>query len=279
MTAKTDVPGIAIITGAASGMGRATAIALAVAGVTGLALLDLNFSGLGETKSLVLKENPTLKIELYTCDVTQESSVISAYTSAREALKRIDYAIHFAGIVTFQGASADCTLESFDKQNNVNYRGLWLCSREALRIMRTQTLDSDFYPHVNIPLHRAQRGSIINISSSLALSSQPGIPAYCGAKAGVAALTRSDALDYVTQRIRVNSVLPGAVDTPMTNPNPETRQFILENAVKKTTPMRRFAVPQEIADVCVFLSGNKASFVTGAAWPVDGGLCAGYSFE
>ena len=79
-------------------MGRATALAFAVAGVSGLALLDLNETGLSETKDLVHKEHPSLKIELYTTDVTSESSIISAYTRAKEAFSRIDYAVHCAGV-------------------------------------------------------------------------------------------------------------------------------------------------------------------------------------
>ena len=279
MATSSDLPGVAILTGVASGMGRATAIALAAAGVSGLALLDINQAGLEETKSVIQKIHPSLKVSSFTCDVADESSVMQAYASAKAAFPRIDYAIHCAGIATLQGPSADCSLDNFDKQNNVSYRGLWLCSREALRIMRNQTLDNEAYPSANIPPHRAQKGSIINISSGLALYSQSGIPAYCGAKAGVVAITRSDALDYATQRIRVNSVLPGAVDTPMTNASPEVREWVIANPVKKATPMRRFGTVEEVADVSVFLSGNKASFVTGACWSVDGGFSAGYSYE
>jgi NAD(P)-dependent dehydrogenase (short-subunit alcohol dehydrogenase family) len=279
MVYKSDVPGVALITGAASGMGRAVAIALAAAGVSGLALLDLNEAGLKETENLAKSENEKVAVGLFTCDVTQETSVATAYHASKEKLGRIDYAIHCAGIVSFQGPSADCTLEAFDKQNNVNYRGLWLCSREALRIMRAQTLDNEAYPEAKIAPHRAQRGSIINISSGLALYSQAGIPAYCGAKGGVVSITRTDALDYAAQRIRVNSVLPGVVDTPMTNVTPEIRAYMEEGPVRKATPMRRPGQPEEIADVCLFLSSNKASFVTGASWSVDGGFCAGYLYD
>jgi NAD(P)-dependent dehydrogenase (short-subunit alcohol dehydrogenase family) len=279
MSAKSDAPGVALLTGAASGMGRATSVALAHAGVSGLALLDLNLSGLEETKSLVHKINSAIKIELYTCDVTVESSVISAYTSAKDAFSRIDYAIHCAGVITFQGPSADCALESFDRQTNVNYRGLWLCSREALRVMRTQKLDVEAYPEAGIPPHRAQRGSIVNIASSLALYSISGIPAYCGAKGGVTAITRSDAIDYAAQKIRVNAVLPGVVDSPMTTSDPKTKQMMIDTAVNRSTPLRRFGLPEEIADVCVFLAGNKASFVTGASWTVDGGSSAGHFYD
>lgn len=283
MGAKIDVPGVAIITGAGSGMGRATALAFTQAGCTGLALLDINEAGLSATKDLVQKleafpSGTPPKVETYICDVTSETSVHDAYTAAKEALTRIDYAVHCAGIVTFQGPSAICTVESFDKQNGVNYRGVWLCAREALRIMLAQTPDAEAYPEANIAPARAQRGSIVNISSSLALSSQSGIPAYCGAKAAVAAITRSDAIDYATQGVRVNAVLPGVVDSPMTTSDPDTLKWMLENPVAKATPMRRFGQVDEIADVCVFLSSNKASFVTGSSWTVDGGFCAGYVY-
>ena len=264
-------------------MGRATAIALAQAGCTRIALLDINNSGLQETKSLTQKavsdsSGTSLQIETYTCDVTSESNVQAAYASAKQAFKRIDYAIHCAGIAVWTGPSADCSLESFDKQNAVNYRGLFICSREALRIMRDQTLDNEAYSAANIPPTRAQRGSIVNISSGLALQSQSGIPVYCGAKAAVLALSRTDGIDYALQRIRINAVLPGVVDSAMTNPDPETRKFMLENPVNKATPMRRLGLPEEVADVCVFLAGNRASFVTGAGWAVDGGFSAGYSY-
>jgi len=282
MAARTDVPGVALITGAASGMGRATAIAFAQAGCPHLALLDINAEGLQETKSLTEKAAPggtTLQIETYSCDVTSESSVQDAFKSAKEKFHRIDYSIHCAGIAVFTGPSADCSLEAFDKQNSVNYRGLFLCSREALRTMLTQSFDNEAYPHANIPASRAQRGSIVNISSGLALMSQSGIPAYCGAKAGVLALTRTDGIDYATQGIRVNAVLPGIIDTAMTCASPEMRQGMLATAVNQATPMRRFGQPEEVADVCVFLASNKASFVTGAGWSVDGGFGAGYSYN
>lgn len=173
------------------------------------------------------------------------------------------------------GGSADLPVEDFDRQNAINYRGLWLCAREAIKIMRAQALDADAYPAANIPPHRAQRGAIVNISSGLALYAQANSPAYCGAKAGVLALTRSDSIDYVSDKIRVNAVLPGIVETPMTNPNPEVRAWLEAVPVQKT-PMKRFGRPEEIADVVVFLAGNRASFVTGAGWCVDGGFIAGY---
>ncbi|OAL40201.1 hypothetical protein AYO20_00621 [Fonsecaea nubica] len=279
MTGKTDVPGVALITGSGSGIGRATALSFAQSGCTRIALLDLNEDGLSATKKLIEEaagDNNSLKIHIYKCDVSNHDSVTQAYADVKETFGRLDYAVHCAGIIVF-GRSTEFSLEDFDRQNSVNYRGLWLCSREALRIMRTQSLDCEAYPEAQIPPTRAQRGSIVNISSGLALVSQSNCPAYSGAKAGALAVSRSDGIDYASERIRVNAVLPGIVDSPMTNPDPETRKWLETNPVQ-STPMRRFGLPEEIADVCVFLSGNKASFVTGAGWCVDGGFIAGMAY-
>ncbi|KIY01546.1 uncharacterized protein Z520_03098 [Fonsecaea multimorphosa CBS 102226] len=277
---KTELPGVALISGSGSGIGRATALAFAEAGCTRFALLDLNEEGLSTTKKLIeeaaVGSNSSLKIHTYKCDVSNPDSITRAYADAKETFSRLDYAVHCAGIILF-GRSTDYSVEDFDRQNSVNYRGLWLCSREALRTMSTQSLDCDAYPEAQIPPTRAQRGSIVNISSGLALVSQSNCPAYCGAKAGVLAVTRSDGIDYASERIRVNAVLPGIVDSPMTNPDPGTRKWLEDNAVKNT-PMRRFGLPEEIADVCVFLASNKASFVTGAGWCADGGFVAGMAY-
>lgn len=281
MAITTDLPGVALITGAASGIGRATAIAFAEAGCTQLALLDLNESGLQTSKDLVTQAvtstspSKTPNVFIFTVDVTSPVSITLAFSAVNAHFSRIDYSVQCAGIITFGGPSATCPLDDFDLQNAVNYRGLWLCSREAIKIMHDQPLDSDAYPDAQISPLRAQRGAIVNISSGLANYSQSGSPAYCGAKAGVLALTRSDAIDYVGQRIRVNAVLPGIVDTPITNPSPEIRKWLEENPVQRT-PFKRMGSAEEIADVIVFLSGNKASFVTGASWSVDGGFGAGY---
>ncbi|KIW15732.1 hypothetical protein PV08_05782 [Exophiala spinifera] len=284
MARNIDVPGVALITGAASGIGRATAVAFAEAGCTRLVLLDLNSAGLETTRTLLLEKfNHTtipggsvkpLEIGFYQVDVSSAESVTAAFAAAKDKFSRIDYSVHCAGILVFSGGSADCPIESFDHQTSVIYRGLWLCSREAIKIMRSQPLDSEAYPDALIPAHRAQRGAIVNISSGLALYTMPGSPAYSGAKAAILAITRSDAVDYATDRIRVNAVLPGVVDSPMTNPSAEVRAWLEANAVPRH-PMNRFGHPEEVADVCLLLAGNKASYVTGASWSVDGGWAAG----
>ena len=139
--------------------------------------------------------------------------------------------------------------------------------------MKTQKLDCDEYPDAMIPAVRAQRGSIVNISSQLAKGWQENVPAYIASKAAVIALTHCDALDYVDHRIRVNCVLPGIVETPMTTPNEEVRKYMVNGPVA-ITPMKRFGRPEEIADAIVFLAGSRSSFTTGAEFAIDGGYGA-----
>jgi NAD(P)-dependent dehydrogenase (short-subunit alcohol dehydrogenase family) len=187
--------------------------------------------------------------------------------------QRIDYSVHCAGLFVPGGRSTECSIADFDLQNNGSYRGLWLCAREALKIMVSQSLTSEAYPDAQIPEHRAQRGAIVNISSGLASRWQENIPAYIAAKAAVVALTHCDAIDYVGDRVRVNCVLPGIVETPMTTPNEHVRKYMEDGPVQRT-PMRRFGRPEELADTIVFLAGWKSSFTTGAEFNVDGGYCA-----
>jgi NAD(P)-dependent dehydrogenase (short-subunit alcohol dehydrogenase family) len=255
-------------------MGQATARVFVEAGCPTIALLDINDTGLEATKSILLKAAPESSapptVRTYKCDVTSTESVNTAYTQVHTDFGRIDYSIHCAGIVVYAAGTADLEVELFDRQIKVNLRGIFLCSQAALRIMRAQSLDHEVYTKANIPEYRAQRGAIVNFASSLAYRCIPNYPAYCAAKAGVLALTKSDALDYVREKIRVNAVAPGIIDTPMTNPTPEVRDYLMANVVDKL-PMKRFGQPQEVAEVVLFLASNKAAYVTGTGLPIDGG--------
>jgi len=302
MSNPTYVPGVALITGAASGtplhsvsgllpvtsiasltrghmtgIGRATAQAFVNAGCMNLALLDINQVGLETTQQIILDscgkrvESKLPKIEIISCDVTSAPSIVAAYAKVKTSFGRLDYSVHCAGVISFEGRSTEASIEGFDRTNSINYRGVWLCAREALKIMKDQPLDCEVYPNIN-PI-RAQRGAIVNISSGLAVVSQLGSNVYSGSKAGVMGITRSDAIDYVTDRIRVNAVLPGIVDTPITSPTPEVRAFIEAGPVQRT-PMKRLGLAEELADVIVFLASTQASFVTGSCWNADGGFLA-----
>jgi NAD(P)-dependent dehydrogenase (short-subunit alcohol dehydrogenase family) len=289
-----EYPGVAVVTGAASGelllartdvnqssnihlpgMGRAIAQTFAKLGCTNIALIDIDSKGLDATARLVHISLSQAKAHIHTqeCDISNAESVSTAFAEIFNTFQRIDYLVNAAGIMVFNEPSTETSIESFDSVHSINYRGLWLCSRQALKIMTKQPLDCEAFPDAGIDPARAQRGSIVNISSVLGLQAMAGSPAYCAAKAGVLSLTRSDAVDYSPHRIRVNAVMPGLVDTPMTRPTKEIAEY-WDVVAERQAPMRRKGSAQEIADVVLFLSGNKASFVQGAAWAVDGGNAA-----
>ncbi|KEF52251.1 uncharacterized protein A1O9_11491 [Exophiala aquamarina CBS 119918] len=273
-SAVVEMPRTAVVTGGGSGMGRVVAHRLALQGCTWIALLDQNEAGLAAVRSFIESEdtNADLKILTLACDVADESSVAASFETIHREFKRIDYAINCAGITLPASPTDTCSTSDFDRTIAVNLRGIFLCAREELRIMKSQPLDSEVFP--GIPALRAQRGAIVNISSGLALAAMPNSPAYCASKAGVLALTRSDALDYAAHRIRVNAVLPGTIETPMTHANEKMRRVIEAHAVNVMTPMKRWGQAEEIADTCIFLCSNKASFIQGVSLPVDGGYTA-----
>lgn len=256
-------------------MGQAVAQSFIKAGCRTIALIDVNAEGLQATADSLSKtmaeEEGAIMMEQ--CDVSNAQNVADTFERIVGSFKRIDYLVNAAGIMVFNEPSADSSIESFDRLHSINYRGLWLCSRQALKVMKNQSLDCEAYPDAGIEPARAQRGSIVSISSALGVVAMAGSPAYCAAKAGVLSLTRSDAVDYSPHRIRVNAVMPGLIDTPMTRPTKEVSEYLDEMA-ERQAPMRRKGTAQEVADVILFLSSNKASFVQGAAWAVDGGNLA-----
>lgn len=237
------------------------------AGVSNIALLDLNTAGLAATREILLQEskNPSIKVAVFTLDVSQEDQVVSVFSRIKAEVGRIDYAVNNAGIGS-QKATADLTVEEFDRTIAVNLRSVFLCTREELKIMQTQELDSDVYDGI-APV-RAQRGAIVNTGSVLGLVPVPAMSAYSASKGGVIAQTRSDALDYASYRIRINTVLPGTTKTPAWDREPEDfkRGFI-----QTKVPMNRVGEVEELADVTVFMCSNKASYIQGVALPVDGG--------
>ncbi|RVX67702.1 hypothetical protein B0A52_07825 [Exophiala mesophila] len=182
--ARAELTGTAVVTGGGSGIGRVVAHRLAVAGCTKIALLDLNQAAMDLVRSWILSEMTTeeLKILTLVCDVTDESSVTAAFNNIRQEFSRLDYAINCAGITLPPSPTDACSMSDFDRTMAVNLRGLFLCAREELRIMKAQPLDSEIYP--GIPTLRGQRGAIVNISSGLAIAAMSNSPAYCSSKAG-----------------------------------------------------------------------------------------------
>ncbi|KEQ99353.1 hypothetical protein AUEXF2481DRAFT_84979 [Aureobasidium subglaciale EXF-2481] len=255
--APTLFPGVALITGASSGIGKATATSFAQEGCPQIVLADISTTSLQETHSSLSALYPTTTFLAIQTDISSPSSVRDLFRKTLQQFHRVDYAVNCAGVLGTAKKSHEMTLEEFDHVVNVDYRGSWLCSREELKCMVGQE------PLETHDGRQGNRGVIVNVASQLGIVARPQAPAYCSAKAAIIGLTKSDALDYSAHNIRVNCICPGVIETPLIND--EVRKAI------SIAPMNRAGTPQEIADCILFLCSPKASFVQGAALVADGG--------
>lgn len=250
---NTSRPAVALVTGAAAGIGKATALAFADAGCD-LVIADLDESRLQELSDTIqTRGRQCLAVRT---DVSDPDAVATLHDSTMQTFGRLDHACNNAGIEGLQAPTAETTLDNFDKVIRVNLRGVFLCMQAQLKIMEKQ-----------------QSGSIVNLASVAGLVGFAGLPAYCASKGGVIQLTRTAAVEYAATGIRVNAVCPGAIDTEMihriTHDDPET-----EKAFDELHPMNRKGRAEEVADTVVWLSQSGASFITGQALAVDGGMVA-----
>lgn len=245
---------VALVTGAATGIGLATALAFARAGCR--VVLSDRDSTRGERAAALIKEDTGRETLFVACDVADPDQVLALHRKIMERFGRLDAACNNAGIEGDTAPTAEATLENFDRVLGVNLRGLFLCLREQLKIMAP-----------------AQRGAIVNMASVAGLVGFGGLPAYCASKGGVVQLTRAAALEYAEAKVRINAVCPGAIKTEMidriTHQDPAT-----EKAFDALHPMNRMGTVQEVADTVVFLCSPAASFITGQALAVDGGMVA-----
>ena len=244
---------VALVTGAASGIGRATALAFAREGAA-VAVADVTEPAGNETVALIQKAGGTAKF--FRCDVSKDADVEKLVRDVVGAFGRLDFAHNNAGIEGKQAKTADCTEETWDRTIAVNLKGVWLCMKHEIPQMLKQG-----------------GGAIVNTASVAGLVGFAGLPAYNASKGGVIQLTRTAALEYAKQNIRVNAVCPGVIKTPMvdrvTGGTPEG-----EAAFAAGEPVGRLGRPEEIATVVVWLCTDDASFVTGIPMPVDGGWVA-----
>ncbi|KAF4986983.1 hypothetical protein FDECE_15669 [Fusarium decemcellulare] len=252
-------PGVALVTGASSGIGRQVAISFAVEGCTKLALFAKNEDGLADTKNAIKTVSEDAEVHTFAIDVCDTDAVLKTMTLVIAHFGRIDYAVNCAGIYGPTKTSHHVTPTEFDQVMQTNFRGLWLCAREELNYMTTQDITGT---HDGRP---GFRGSIVNVGSNLGLVGKPETPIYSASKAAIISLTKSDAIDYSQHSIRVNCVCPGVIETPMTAGVPDDDPAVL------TAVMKRKGTPQEVADAVLFLSSSKASFIQGAVLSVDGG--------
>lgn len=268
-----DVPGFALVTGAASGIGRACAKTFAQDGASGVALVDLNDAALLEVKTLIEQQQHQhgrpCQIEVFTLDITDEDQVNRVVAEAAEKFGRLDYVVNAAGIaMKHQGGAAFAKTEDWRRVMSVNVDGTFFVLRAAAQIMLKQEPIRS-----SIDGRPLQRGSIVNFSSIQGLVGITLSTAYTTSKHAVLGLTRTACDDYAKDGIRINAICPGYTETPMTTRDPMVRQA-MEERVVTAVPMQRMGKPQEIADGVVWLCGGRASFVTGAAVSVDGGYTA-----
>lgn len=247
----------AIVTGAASGIGRAVSVLLSQSGYQ-VALFDLPKSDLKGTLSLMENrvENKNLHhLEIYG-DVTSEKDLARAFQEIENNYGRLDAAINNAGVDGGTKKFSETTLADFDRVMSVNLRGVFLCLQHELKIMGKQG-----------------SGAIVNLSSILGLVGSPGGSVYSASKHAVLGLTKSLSAEFARKGIRINAVCPGGVDTAMIDRVRDNNPSLLDHVVKMH-PIGRLAKPEEIAKVIVWLCSEEASFVVGAGVSVDGGFVA-----
>ena len=244
-----------VVTGGAQGIGAATAVLLAERGAA-VAILD--WDEVNGIKTVRQIEESGGKADFSRVNVADFDSVERAVARVVEICGSVNSLVVSAGIQRY-GTALTTSTEQWNEVMGVNLQGAWNAARAVIPF-----------------LQKAGGGTIVNVSSVQALATQSNVLAYTVSKHALIGLTRSIAIDFAAQNIRVNAVCPGSVDTPMLrwaaslDQNPDS---VLE-ACNQMHPLGRIAKPREIAEVIAFLAHESSSFVTGAVWTVDGGLMA-----
>jgi NAD(P)-dependent dehydrogenase (short-subunit alcohol dehydrogenase family) len=238
---------VALITGAASGIGRASALAFASAGAR-VALVDVDADGLAETAAAARTTGS--RAEVLVADVTDLLAVTAAVGRAVQVFGRLDAAHNNAGVPGPYVPLDEYSEEDFLRVLQVDLAGVWRCMRAEIRQMRRQGF-----------------GAIVNTSSMLGAAAMPDNGAYVAAKHGVHGLTRAAALELGGTGIRVNAIAPGVTRTGMTS--------AVSDELLRAVPLGRIAEPEEIAAAAVWLCSPEASYITGSVLVADGGWLAG----
>lgn len=244
---------VALVTGASSGIGRASALAFAREGAK-VIVADVLVEG-GEETVRMIKEAGGEALFVKT-DVSKASEVENLIHKAVETYGRLDCASNNAGIEGKSAPTADCTEENWDRTININLKGAWFCMKYEIPQMLKQG-----------------GGAIVNTASVAGLVGFQGLPAYSASKGGIIQLTRVAALEYAKAGIRVNAVCPGVIRTSMVE-RLQGGQAEAEAGFIAMEPVGRMGKPEEIAEAIVWLCSDAASFVTGHPMVVDGGLVA-----
>jgi NAD(P)-dependent dehydrogenase (short-subunit alcohol dehydrogenase family) len=247
---------VAIITGAAVGIGRATAERMAEEGAS-VALLDTNADE-GRAVAAGLTEQG-LKARFWVLDVSREADVSRVFAEVAAHFGRIDVLVNNAGVAGVNKPTDQITEAEWDWVQTINVKGVFFCTKHAIAHLR-----------------RAGGGSIINLSSIYGLVSAPDVPPYHASKGAVRLMTKTDALLYAADKIRVNSIHPGFIWTPMVDGFLRGQGNVEAGkpAVAALHPLGHMGEPDDIAWGCVYLASDEAKFVTGSELVIDGGYTA-----
>ena len=237
----------ALITGAGRGIGKAIAEALAKKGVN-IAVADVNLEIAQESANELAKLG--VKTIALKVDVSNSSDVATMFEETVKAFGKVEIVVNNAGI-TRDGLLMRMKEEDWDAVLNINLKGSFLCTREAIKVMAKQ-----------------RYGRIINIASVVAFMGNPGQANYSASKAGLVGLTKTAAKEYASRGITVNAVAPGFIQTAMTDALPEN----VKQDMMKAIPMSRFGTSEDVANAVVYFASPESNYVTGQVIHVNGGM-------
>ncbi|MDD3352082.1 glucose 1-dehydrogenase [Zoogloea sp.] len=243
---------VVLITGAGSGIGRASALAFAREGAH-VAVADITEAGGRETVALIEAAGGSARF--FQVNVTQSSEVASLIRQIVETWGRLDITLNNAGVDNDMAPITETSEADFDKVIGVNLKGVWLCMKYAIAQMEKQG-----------------GGVVINTASALSITVLPGASPYNASKHAVAGLTKTCAVEYGAKNIRINAICPGVIRTPLLENHPNLAE--MEKGLIPLHPIGRLGQPEEVANTVLWLASDKASFVHGALITVDGGWTA-----
>lgn len=244
----------ALVTGGASGIGRATALAFAREGAK-VVVADIAEAGGQETVQMI-RETPGEAIFVRS-DVTKWEEVANLINTAVEAYQKVDFAVNNAGIQGARARTAEYPQDVWQQVMDVNLNSVWYCMKFELDQMMEQG-----------------HGVIVNLASVAGLVGFPSHSAYVASKHAVVGLTRTAALEYIRRGIRINAVCPCFTDTPMVQREAKEEPEYVQRLIERV-PARRMGTPEEVAAAVVYLCSEEAGFVTGHTLVLDGGITAG----